>query len=86
MKISVDLTLTPLSNEYETIIKSFIKKIRRSGLTIKENPLSTHIYGDYDLVMGFLNTEIFETFKQCDSVVMNMKIFKSDRSNYVPTF
>ena len=64
MKISVDLTLTPLSNEYETIIKSFIKKIRRSGLTIKENPLSTHIYGDYDLVMGFLNTEIFETYTE----------------------
>ena len=28
MKVSVDLTLTPLSDEYEHSIKTFIKKIR----------------------------------------------------------
>ena len=86
MKISVEITLAPLEGDYKDKIKNFILSVRKSGFKYVENPLSTHIYGDYDLVMGFLNTEIFETFKQCDSVVMNMKIFKSDRSNYVPTF
>ena len=34
MKVSVDLTLTPLRDEYEHSIKTFIKKIRSLGLRL----------------------------------------------------
>ena len=44
MKVSVDLTLTPLRDEYEHSIKTFIKKIRSLGFKVIENPLSTQIY------------------------------------------
>ena len=39
MEISVELTLTPLQDSYEEHIIRFIKKLRQSGLHIKENPL-----------------------------------------------
>ena len=48
MKISVELTLSPLQNDFEPIIIKFIKKLRASGLTVLENPLSTQVYGDYE--------------------------------------
>ena len=54
MNISVELTLTPLQNDFEPIIINFIKKLRQSGLTVLENPLSTQVFGDYDEVMDVL--------------------------------
>ena len=47
MKISVELTFSPLQDDFEKPIQHFIRKLRASGLIIKENPLSTQIYGDY---------------------------------------
>lgn len=86
MRISVELTLTPLQDNFEPSIIEFIKKLRASGLKVLENPLSTQVYGDYQEVMGLLHTEIKETFEQLEHVVLGMKIVKSDRSNYEPHF
>jgi len=86
MKISVELTLTPLKDDYETHIIDFIKRLRASDFTVLENPLSTQIYGDYDNLMPFLTTEIKHSFSDIDIAVLNMKIVKSDRSNYEPHF
>ena len=43
MDISVELTLSPLQDNYEQPIIDFIKKLRDSGLKTLENPLSTQI-------------------------------------------
>ena len=84
MDISVELTLTPLQDNYEELIINFIKKIRDSGFTIRENPLSTQIYGDYDEVMNLLNIEIKLALELMENGLMYIKIVKSDRSHYEP--
>ena len=86
MKISVELTLLPLQNEFEETIKNFIKILRNSPFTVLENPLSTQVYGEYNKVMPFLNTAIENTFKNTEHILVNMKIVKSDRSNYAANF
>jgi uncharacterized protein YqgV (UPF0045/DUF77 family) len=86
MNISVELTLSPLQDDFETPIIQFIKKLRASGLTVLENPLSTQVFGDYDKVMELLNSEIKESFENLDHVVLTMKVVKSDRSDYEPHF
>lgn len=86
MKISVELTCTPLQNEYEEPIKAFIKKLRESGLTVLENPLSTQVYGGYDEVMGLLNREIKNSLELLDAGIFLLKIVKTDRSDYKPNF
>lgn len=86
MRISIELTLTPLQDDFEPPIINFIKKVRASGLTVLENPLSTQVYGEYDEVMGLLQSEIKETFENLEHVVLHMKMVKSDRSNYEPHF
>lgn len=86
MKISVELTLLPLQNNFEETIIAFIKRLRLSEFTVLENPLSTQIYGDFDLLMPFLTSEIKESFNNQENVVVNLKIVKSDRSNYEPNF
>jgi len=86
MKISVELTLTPLQDDYEPAIINFIKALRESGLTVLENPLSTQVYGDYDAVMKLLNKEMKVALEAVERGLLYIKIVKSDRSDYAPHF
>ena len=86
MEISVELTFSPLQDDFEEHVIQFIKKLRASGLTILENPLSTQVFGSYDTVMQVLNQEIKIAFELMDRGLLFMKIVKSDRSDYEPHF
>lgn len=86
MNISIDLTLSPLQDDYETHVINFIKRLRASEFTVLENPLSTQIYGDIDTLMPFLTREIKRSFTEVDISVLQMKIVKTDRSDYEPDF
>lgn len=86
MKISIELTLTPLQDDFEIHIKDFIKQLRKSDFEVFENSLSTHVYGGYDQLINFLMPLIKKKFEDQKNVVLQMKIFKGDRSNYVPGF
>ena len=86
MKISIELTLTPLKQDFIPTIKSFILQLRSLGFIIKENPLSTQVYGDFDSIMQGLLPLIRKTFKEENSVMLHLKMVKGDRSNYEPNF
>lgn len=86
MQISIELTLTPLQNDFEEHIINFIKRLRVSEFTVLENPLSTQVYGEYDKVMPFLTEEIKKAFGDMDHVLVYMKMVKSNRSDYEPGF
>tara|TARA_B110001454_G_C12659415_1_gene408900 strand:+ start:627 stop:842 length:216 start_codon:yes stop_codon:yes gene_type:complete len=70
MKISVEITLIPIKKNYISIIKKFIKTILDSGFKVIENPLSTQVYGDYDLLMSYLNKEIKNVFNDKDHIIV----------------
>ena len=86
MNISVELTLTPLQDDFEPAIIDFIKALRASGLKVMENPLSTQVYGDYDAVMAVLQKEMKTALSAIDRGLLYLKIVKSDRSDYEPHF
>lgn len=86
MKISTELTLTPLKDNYVPTIKTFILQVRQLGFVTKENPLSTQIYGDFDNIMNKLLPLIRTTFLEEEAVMLHIKMVKGDRSNYEPDF
>lgn len=86
MRISVELTLTPIQDDYEPAIIQLIKNLRKSGLRVFENPLSTQVYGDYDKAMEVLNEEIKTAMEGMERGLIYMKIVKSDRQHYEPHF
>ena len=86
MEISVELTFSPLQNQFKEPIIHFIKKLRASGLIVLENPLSTQVYGEYERVMQVLTVEIKEAFELVEKGLMYVKIVKSDRHAYEPHF
>jgi len=86
MKISVELTLMPLQDNFREAVIDFITRLRASGLHIEENALSTQVFGEYDTVMSTLNKELKHSFETTNAIIANMKIVKTDRSNYEPRF
>lgn len=86
MNVSVDISLYPLHKDFENPIKGFIKKLRSSGFTTIENPLSTQVYGDYQEVMSWLQENMHETFLNEDHCLFILKIIKGDRGAYKPSF
>ncbi len=86
MEVSVELTFSPLQDDFEDHIINFIKNLRSSGLTVLENPLSTQIFGEYKQVMDVLNKEVETAFRLMDKGLLFMKIVKSNRSAYEPHF
>ena len=86
MDISVELTLSPLQDDYEKPIINFIKSLRESKFRVIETPLSTQVFGTYDELMPFLTQEIKTSFDSFDLGLLHLKIVKTDRSDYEPHF
>lgn len=86
MNISVELTFTPIQDDYEPAIMNFIKSLRETDLKVIENPLSTQVYGTYDHVMKILQKEMETALEAVERGLLYIKIVKSDRSEYVPHF
>lgn len=86
MQVSIELTMSPLQDNYETHIIDFIKVLRGSEFEVLENPLSTQIYGDYNKLIPFLTRVIEASMIKQDAVLIYMKIVKSNRADYKPHF
>lgn len=86
MEVSIELTMSPLHDDYEKHIIDFIKVLRSSPFTVLENPLSTQIFGEYAALMQFLTKAIEESLSRQDRVLIYMKLVKSNRADYKPHF
>tara|TARA_R110002012_G_scaffold53848_4_gene138118 strand:+ start:129 stop:389 length:261 start_codon:yes stop_codon:yes gene_type:complete len=86
MKASIELTMSPLQDDYEQHIIDFVKTLRDSEFTLLENPLATQIYGDFVPLMQFLTREMLKSMEQTKAVLFYMKVVKTDRSDYEPFF
>ncbi len=75
MKVTVEISLYPLHNEYESSVLAFIEKLHQyPEIVVETNGLSTQIFGDYDFVMKeLLPVRIQEVFENEKAVVL-MKI------------
>lgn len=80
MKASCEISLYPFQKNYKTIIIDFVKRLKKNNkLVVKTNGLSTQVFGDYDLIMDILKTELKSTFKN-DKAVFVFKIMKGIRT------
>jgi len=84
MKISVDISLYPLAENYLEPIDEFIKSLYKyPGLKVKTHHLSTMIIGEYDDVMAALKDEIFATLQNTNQASFVLKVLKGDAAEDV---
>jgi len=70
----------PLDADYEAHILDFIRRLQMyKNFTVKVNPLSTHVFGDYEALMTAIQREMKISFDQGKNVVMVLKIINADR-------
>ncbi|MCH2041971.1 MAG: hypothetical protein MK185_15180 [Saccharospirillaceae bacterium] len=74
MELSVEISKYPLADNYIPAIKDFIGRLQATdGLSVVCNTMSTQVFGDYDLVMSTLNTEIKRSFEQFGKTIFVCK-------------
>ena len=79
MKISVEISLYPLADNYLPLIDQFIKSLYAyKGLYVHTSHLSTLLVGEYDLVMLALKNEVFTTLQNTNQASFVLKILKGD--------
>lgn len=79
MKISVEISLYPLTENFLTVVNDFIQRLRREpDLTIRVNDLSTQVFGDYQTVLSKVNAAMQTTHNQTPKAAFVMKVLNGD--------
>ncbi|MDP7593468.1 MAG: hypothetical protein QF552_12395 [Litorilituus sp.] len=83
MQISIELSLYPLAKEqYKSEIWAFIKRLRAvKGLKVITNGMSTQVFGEYDLAVSSVMSEIKHVHSTTGAAVFVCKFINGDRSS-----
>ena len=79
MKITVDISLYPLKDEYIPAIKEFIERVQRyPEVAVVRNDLSTQLYGNYELIMDLLKVEVRLSWEKYGKSIFVIKLLGDD--------
>ncbi|MEM7278488.1 MAG: YkoF family thiamine/hydroxymethylpyrimidine-binding protein [Pseudomonadota bacterium] len=79
MRIAVDISLYPLSEDYLPAIDDVIARINQwPDLDVQTNRLSTQVVGEYDQVMDMLKAEMKPTFEREHQSIFVAKFLRAD--------
>lgn len=80
MKLSVEISKYPLTEvDYVAAIKDFIDRINEhNDIKVITNLMSTQLFGEYDVVMNALSTELKRSFEQHGTSVFVCKFIPGD--------
>lgn len=84
MRISVDISLYPLTEQYVEPILAFIDQLENNPkLIVKRNSLSTQVFGEYQDVMTAMNNEIEAVFAAMPHSAFVLKMVGTDRADVI---
>lgn len=84
MRISLDISLYPLTESYVEPILTFIDQLEANDkLIVKRNSLSTQVFGEYRDVMDCIDSEMETVFNALPHSVFVMKFIGNDRADVV---
>jgi len=79
MKLSVDISLYPLRDEFIPPIDAFIADLNEDpAVEVLTNSMATQLWGDYDAVMALLNKAIKTSFKRYGKQIFVAKFLLGD--------
>lgn len=75
MKTTIEISNYPLNADYIPPIKDFIDRLNlNKNIKIKTNATSTHIVGDFDVVIPILQKEIKTSFEKYGKMIFVVKV------------
>ena len=83
MKISVELSMYPLAEQYIPPIELFISVLHHnSNIEVRTNGMSTQLFGEYKEVMHLLSVAMEKSMESEPKVVFVAKFLNTDVSGY----
>ena len=74
MKLTAELSLYPLQDDYIPVIRRFIEAARaHGGMDIVTNAMSTQVCGDYDQVFDLVSRELRASYREHGKQVLVCK-------------
>ncbi|HIE91299.1 MAG TPA: hypothetical protein EYQ56_06310 [Methylophilaceae bacterium] len=84
MRISLEISLYPLTEDYIEPILEFILQLETNEkLVVKRNSLSTQVFGEYRDVMDCIDREMEAVFEALPNSVFAIKFIGTDRADVV---
>lgn len=81
MKLSVEISMYPLKDEYLPAIQDFIDRLNaHPQLQVITNTMSTRVFGDYELLMNTLKTEMRASYENFGRAIFVCKFIDGDLS------
>ena len=78
MRIAVDISLYPLTEDFIPPIDDIIERLNsHESLEVITNSMSTQVSGEYEEVMAAINREIKTTFESLPKAVFAIKILNN---------
>jgi uncharacterized protein YqgV (UPF0045/DUF77 family) len=78
MRVAVDISLYPITDDFIPPIDDVIERLNsHESLEVTTNPMSTQVFGEYDVVMAALNREIKTTFESSPRAVFAIRILNN---------
>ena len=82
MRVSVEISLYPLTDDFIPPIDDFIQRLNtHSELTVKTNAMSTQVFGEYTEVMRVMGEEMQRTHQHGAKAAFVLKVLGSDLSS-----
>ena len=78
MKVTIEISNYPLSEDYEPKILDFIIRCQAHGMRTKVNATATHIQGDYETVMNLVQEEVKTSFEKYGQMIFVLKVLKGE--------
>lgn len=79
MKLTAELSLYPLQDNYLDVIKTFIDAAREfNDLTIITNAMSTQVCGDYDRVLALIGRGLKTSYEKFGRQVLVCKLIPGE--------
>ncbi|MFA0812858.1 YkoF family thiamine/hydroxymethylpyrimidine-binding protein [Microbulbifer epialgicus] len=79
MRLSVEISMYPLKDEYIRSIQAFIDRLNNHPeLRVITNTMSTQIFGDYDMLMDVLKLEMRRSYEQFGRAIFVCKFIDGD--------
>ena len=80
MQATIEISMYPLTDQYEKRIIDFIQRVKENKrIRVEVNGLSTQLFGDYDLLMNILKHEMQNDFENGKTVFL-LKIAAGERT------
>ncbi len=81
MKVSVEISMYPLADQYIPPIQGFIDRLKsHPELQVIGNTMSTQVYGDYARVLEIVSSEMQKAHQSTPKAAFVLKVLNGDLS------